>query len=69
MRIDEAIKILEVDIDGGYYGDNSPQEEAAKLGIEALKEIKRVHQGEAWHDGELLPGETREKDHATATRP
>ncbi|MBA7579590.1 hypothetical protein ES708_21461 [subsurface metagenome] len=60
MTIDEAIRILNLDIESGCSTPPANLDEAEGLGIEALKRVK-------WHKDqhergyyELLPGETEE---------
>ena len=60
MKIPKAIAILEL-------SDTWPQEfnkddlrDALKLGIEALKEIKHLHEAQILEEDELLPGETKD---------
>ena len=60
MTIDEAIKILD-DIRLHYLAtDIEDHRDAIKLGSEALKEIKWLHESHVLHDDELLPGETKD---------
>lgn len=60
MTIDEAIKFLE-NYPAGLSPDSSiPFTKAIRLGIEALKQIKWLHESHVLHDDELLPGETTE---------
>jgi hypothetical protein len=60
MTIDEAIRNLR-DV---ASEEDSPlvleEREAIRLGIEALKEVKKAREGDPALDGELLPGETGE---------
>jgi len=60
MIIDEAIKLIQEDIDGNYYEQDSPLEKAVKLGIEALKRIQMNRIWPEVYHGGLLPGETEE---------
>ena len=59
MTIDEAIKLIQADIDDEDVEWNSPLGEAYKLGFEALKFVKRLRT----HDDDFviikLPGETK----------
>ena len=58
MKIDEAIEVLPQFFELCSWPRTKDQEEALKLGIEALKEVKK-HRGWPLHlDTGLLPGET-----------
>jgi len=59
MTIDGAIKILEFAHRTDIYGLTSLDKTAIQLGIEALKQIKYLHEIHVLYDNELLPGETR----------
>lgn len=60
MTIDEAIKTTELAISYAHFSPHSKQEEALRLGIEALRLI--LWQRYIWHPvgPSLLPGETEE---------
>ncbi len=60
MTVDEAIQLLTKDVEEGYYEAESPVEEAAKLGIEALKELKIIRESYPSKHFLKLPGETEE---------
>lgn len=60
MTIDKAIEILEDILECGEYEGDPYDSVAVKLGIEALKEVKKVRYGDPALDGELLLGETEE---------
>lgn len=60
MTIDEAIKLIQKDIDDNYFEEGSPLETATQLGIEALRAVQ------FWNHKQLpqfqihLSGETRD---------
>ncbi len=58
MTIDEAIKILG-ELDEGCESKVKEDRDALKLGIEALKHIKRDRELPHNPDHPLLPGETK----------
>lgn len=60
MKIDEAIKLLQQDIDDGYFESESPVEDAAKLGIEAMKREQHRRKYDIHLPIELFLGETEE---------
>lgn len=60
MNIDKAIDILSVDITYTYPVHFKELQNAIRLGIEALKEVKDARYGNPALDGELLPGETED---------
>ena len=60
MTIDEAIKLIQKDIDDENVAWDSSLGIAYKLSFEALKEVKKARAGDPALDGELLPGETEE---------
>lgn len=60
MTIDEAIRLLQKDIDDGYFESESSVEDAAKLGIEALKLVKELQHHPYYNKVSKLPGETEE---------
>jgi len=53
MTLKEAIKYQEADKSGVVFN-----QQARQLGIEALKETKRLRKFRAWFLRRLLPGET-----------
>lgn len=60
MTIDEAIRILQRDIDEHYCLEGKSVDAAHKLGIEALKLFKEFQKVTGGHQGARLPGETNE---------
>ena len=60
MTLQEAIKILDDYESFGAECTHPDLPDAIKLGNEALKEIKWLHESQVLHDDELLPGETKE---------
>lgn len=62
MTIDKAIKILEGNIEGNADWWETQLGKSIRLGIEALKEVKKARYGDPALDGELLPGETEGGD-------
>jgi hypothetical protein len=58
MKLTQAIEILESWQAGGFATRIDDMNPALKLGIEALKEVKKARSGDPALDGELLPGET-----------
>lgn len=60
MTLTRSIDILHLIIRGTYVGDNLDREAALKLGIEALKRIKRDREGIISFPDEMLPAETNE---------
>jgi len=60
MKIDEAIKLIQADIDDEDVEWDSPLGRAYKLGIEALKHYKRQRNAFDDPQGYRLPGETEE---------
>jgi hypothetical protein len=60
MTIDEAIRILNLDIESGCSTPPANLDEAEGLGIEALKRIKDYRQRSSVRMTPLLPGETEE---------
>ena len=60
MKIEDAIKDLEL-IKNPLWGTHSKNwMDAVKLGIEALKEVERLRRVEAFDPTIALPGETEE---------
>jgi hypothetical protein len=60
MTIDEAIKMLKRQQNFRDTPEAIDIDDAIKLGIEALKEVKKARWGDPALDGELLRGETEE---------
>ena len=60
MTIDEAIRIIQYNLDELLKGADPDTEQAFKLGIEALKRIKRSRGFRPGKWPRLLPGETKE---------
>ena len=60
MTIDEALKLIQEDIDDKDVEWNSPLGKAYKLSFEALKHIKRDRELPHNPNHPLLPGETEE---------
>ena len=60
MTIDEAIRILNLDIESGCSTPPANLDEAEGLGIEALKRIKDYRKRSSTFATPLLPGETEE---------
>jgi len=60
VTIDKAIELLNDIIRSGTEPGYPIFDNAIKLGIEALKQIKWLHESHVLHDDELLPGETKE---------
>ena len=60
MTLEEAIKEQETTMGEGWFAHNPELEKAIKLGIEALKEIKRVRASRQKVRINLLSGETDE---------
>lgn len=60
MTIDEAIRRLADQIDLLTKDRDYPTEVALKLGIEALREVKRLRSYKAFHIVKVLPEETEE---------
>ncbi|GAI76576.1 unnamed protein product [marine sediment metagenome] len=60
MTIDEAIRILNLDIESGCSTPPANLDEAEGLGIEALRTVKRIRAIEQDPDSWQLPGETEE---------
>lgn len=58
MHIDKAIKILKNWKEPGSVFDVGELVKAKQLGIEALKQVKYLHEIHILHEHELLPGET-----------
>ncbi len=58
MTIDEAIRILNLDIESGCSTPPANLDEAEGLGIEALKRIKDYRKRSSTFATPLLPGET-----------
>ncbi|GAJ17696.1 unnamed protein product [marine sediment metagenome] len=58
MTIDEAIRILNLDIESGCSTPPANLDEAEGLGIEALKHYKRHRHAFDDPQGYTLPGET-----------
>ena len=59
MTIDEAIKLIQKDIDNGYYMEGSRLEMAANLGIEALTLYQLLKASGDIQQDLLLKGETK----------
>jgi len=68
MTIDEAVTVLENEARVAEVNDRPLEVKAIKLGIEALKQIKYLHEIHILHDDELLPGETEEKVNDNSSR-
>jgi len=62
VDIKKAIEILEARIKSKPLLGNHEIYGAVRLGIEALKEVKRAREGNPALDGELLPGETERRE-------
>ncbi len=60
MTIDEAIKVNESLLDGTYYHRDEDMEDGLRLGIEALKAVRRYRQSGIPPSGWTLPGETKD---------
>ncbi|MBA7565545.1 hypothetical protein ES708_07230 [subsurface metagenome] len=60
MTVDEAIRILNLDIESASSTPPADLDEAEKLGIEALKQIKQIRAYAKELYLPLLPGETGE---------
>ena len=60
MKIDEAIKILTDQAKAGYRYPREQRQAAIRLGIEALKRLKRNRNYRPFVDAGLLPGETKD---------
>ena len=60
MNIENAIEILESELRYARNLYSMHGDDAIKLGIEAMKEVKRARSGDPALDGDLLPGETEE---------
>lgn len=60
MTIDKAIGILNDLLCWQEIGPYPDTKDSIKLGIKALKEVKKARYGNPALDGELLPGETKE---------
>ncbi len=58
MKIENAIEILEGRFDKLWFRYRPDNQEAVKLGIEALKDRKKRKDREAFPNAWLLPGET-----------
>ena len=60
MNVDKAIEIKARTGDEFLNTDPDEIDEAERLSIEALKEIKHLHKIQVLFDSELLPGETKD---------
>ncbi|MBA7581907.1 hypothetical protein ES708_23821 [subsurface metagenome] len=60
MTIDEAIRLLQKDLDDSGSVDIMDLNEAQQLGIEALKRLKVNRVKYAFPHSMLLPGETKD---------
>jgi len=60
MTIDKAVQLQEAYLRNPLCNLTSDERDAAKLGIEALREVKKARYGDPALDGELLRGETEE---------
>ena len=60
MNITKALEILDLEISCDFDGNEQDRQDAVKLGIEALREVRKSRMGGPLLDGELLPGETEE---------
>ena len=60
MTIQEAIRILKSEQRQWVFANTDNNNAAVNLGIEALKQIKWLHESQVLHDDELLSGETKE---------
>jgi hypothetical protein len=58
MTIDEALKLIQADIDDKNVEWTSPLGEAYKMSFEALKVLKNNREGKIHSDFDLLAGET-----------
>lgn len=58
MTIDEAIEMQEGVIKTLFFTLTLNERKALQLGIEALKEVRRLRSYKAFHVLKLLPGET-----------
>lgn len=58
MKLEEAKKLIQAEIDDEDLDWESPLGEAYHLAFEAVKVVIRSRQGDPPLDGELLPGET-----------
>ncbi len=59
MTLEKAIEILENQYKRHKVGGDTNYRDAVKLGIEALKEVKRSREEDYIGDTGLLPGEER----------
>ncbi len=60
MNIPKAIKVLDNFEDPLRLYSVTERKQAAKLGIEALKELKELRLTQIWGDWKPLPGETED---------
>lgn len=60
MEIQKAIEILTHSLPADTWLLKPPSKDAIKLGIEALKTIERMREGNAFLSPRPLPGETEE---------
>jgi len=60
MNLEEAIKLIQADIDDEDVEWDSPLGRAYKLGIEALKAVRSARATNYWTPIPLLPGETKD---------
>ena len=60
MTIDEAIKLIQLDVDDEDVAWDTPLGEAYKLSLEALKQVRKERTGYETYAPDLLPGEDSE---------
>lgn len=60
MKLEKVIGIIEQRIDKPHINWNAEDFKAFHLGIEAVKEVKRLRSYKAFHVVKLLLGETKE---------
>ena len=60
MKLEKAIKIQTINNDHNPDFTDAERQAAHQLGVEALKETKRLRKFKAWFLRKLLPGETKE---------
>lgn len=60
MTLDKAIEILTISLNFTGKDLNPNLKTAMELGIEALKQVKWLHESQVLYENDLLPGETKD---------